>query len=122
VIDRRQRAGADALGQELSQDSECQGFVVDILSDESGLSVHRLQALIFNVIYGVAFITTFLNTKVFPEYKEMQFAVLGLSTVGYLGLKALENNPAAPGTATPPGGDELPDVDPTAPAKPLASG
>jgi hypothetical protein len=123
VIDRRQRASADAQGREVSQDFESQTFLIDILSDDGGLSVHRLQALIFNVIYGVAFITTFISDKDnnFPKYDEMQLAVLGLSTAGYLGLKALENNPSA-GTGTTPGGDELPDVDPSAPAKPLASG
>ena len=124
VIDQRQRAGAAAQGQELARDSESDNFLVDILSDENGVSVHRLQALIFNVIYGVAFVTVFLNASdgQFPVYGNMEFAVLGLSTAGYLGLKALENNPAPPGTAASPGGDELPDVDPAAPAKPLASG
>jgi hypothetical protein len=122
VIDRRQRAGADAVGTQVLQDNESENFLIDVLSDENGLSVHRLQALIFNIVYGVAFVAQFLYGKgVFPDYDSVTLATLGLSTAGYLGLKSLENNPASPGTATA-GGDELPDVDPAAPPVQIVSG
>ncbi len=121
VIDRRQRAGADAVGTQVLQDNESQNFLIDILSDENGLSVHRLQALIFNIVYGVAFVTAFLDKAAFPVYDSVTLATLGLSTAGYLGLKSLENNPASPGAATA-GGDELPDVNPAAPPVQIVSG
>src|SRR4029453_8633754 len=91
VLDDRQRVTSERRGMEVIQDRESEGFLTDILSDDNGVSVHRLQALIFNVIYGVAFVTYFLrNNGNFEEFGVMQYAVLGLSNVGYLGLKALE--------------------------------
>jgi hypothetical protein len=122
VIDARQRRVAVSQGLEVAQDRESQGFFEDILSDDNGLSVHRLQAFIFNVIYGVAFYTTFVRTGQFEEYGQLQYAVIGISSVGYLGLKALENNPQnqAPGAGRA-GGDELVDADP-APTGPGAVG
>jgi hypothetical protein len=114
VIDARQRRMADIHGIARIQDSESQGFFTDILSDENGLSVHRLQALVFNVIYGVAFFTHFVRTDAFEEYGLFQYAVLGMSNVAYLGLKALENDPNSRSATAPRGvgGDELLDADP----------
>jgi hypothetical protein len=97
IIDDRQRTVAvdrdDAAGVPLvHQDSESAGFFVDILSDEKGLSVHRFQALLFNFIYGTAFLTAFIRAGgVFPNYGVEQFALLGISSAGYLGMKAMEN-------------------------------
>jgi hypothetical protein len=123
VIDRRQQTKAVAHGTERSQDQESKDFLTDILSDERGLSVHRLQAVIFNAIYGVAFITEFLESGKFPAYDELQFAVLGISTVGYLGLKTLENDPATtPEALANPGGDELIDADATTTPTSAAAG
>jgi len=123
VLDGRQRRAAEQQGTSVTQDQESQGFFTDILSDDSGLSVHRLQALAFNVIYGVAFYTTFVRTGVFETYGDLQYAILGISNASYLGLKALENDPNNRGTAksATTGGDELLDAD-TAPTGPSAVG
>lgn len=123
ILDTRQRRIAEAHGVRVMQDEKSQGFFTDILSDDNGLSVHRLQALIFNVIYGVAFFTYFVTNDVFDVYGPMQYAVLGMSNAGYLGLKALENNPQnrVNMRAGSPGSDELLDADPAAPA-PFAVG
>ncbi|HEY7639005.1 MAG TPA: hypothetical protein VH814_04710 [Steroidobacteraceae bacterium] len=114
VIDARQRATAAMHGVAVVQDRQSQGFIIDILSDDNGVSVHRLQALAFNIIYGVAFLTHFLSTGTFEQYGALQYAVLGLSDVAYLGLKSLENDPRVLASAGrgPASGDELLDADP----------
>ncbi|HZF14644.1 MAG TPA: hypothetical protein VE046_01750 [Steroidobacteraceae bacterium] len=123
VIDTRQRQTAELSGTAVIQDKESEGFLTDILSDENGLSVHRLQALVFNVLYGVTFVSHFVNTGGFADYDTVQYAVLGLSSAGYLGLKALENNPKNQLStgASRAGGDELLDGD-VAAGGPAASG
>jgi hypothetical protein len=123
VLDGRQRRAAEQQGTVVTQDQESQGFFTDILSDDSGLSVHRLQALAFNVIYGVAFYTTFVRTGAFETYGDLQYAILGISNASYLGLKALENDPNKPAAtkSATTGGDELLDADP-APTGPSAVG
>jgi hypothetical protein len=49
-------ASDQAKGIPLSQDEEGQNFILDILSDKNGVSIHRLQTVIFNVVIGAWFI------------------------------------------------------------------
>jgi len=95
------------------------GLLNDILSDENGISIHRLQAVAFNVIYGIGFIGYFIaNINASPpqyplmQFEEWQLALLGVSAAGYLGLKTSENSNAtkpardteAGNKPNPPGG------------------
>ncbi|HWJ25321.1 MAG TPA: hypothetical protein VNS32_02200 [Flavisolibacter sp.] len=75
---------------------ETQGFHTDILSDDNGISIHRLQAAAFNIIYGIGFLGAFFYnigvTKYpFTDFESWQLSLLGISGAGYLGLKAMEN-------------------------------
>ena len=72
------------------------GFFTDIVSDDTGVSVHRLQAFLFNVLFGAGFIMTCIaNVKnleyPFADYEIWQFTLLGISAAGYLGMKTAEN-------------------------------
>jgi hypothetical protein len=78
-------------------------FLTDILSDDQGVSIHRLQGVIFNLIYGLGFVGYFIvkvNCYQYPliDFEPWQFTLLGISISGYLGLKATENNPASRAT------------------------
>jgi len=118
IIDARQRDAAVAAGNTpLHQDEPSQDFFTDVLSDESGLSVPRFQSFAFNLIYGVSFLYTFCATSEFPEYNAEALALLGISSAGYVGVKALENKAAAPAAGQ---SDEL--IDATVPAVQTASG
>jgi hypothetical protein len=82
---------------------DSQGFLTDILSDENGISIHRLQAVAFNIVYGLGFLSAFFsalsdasNKKyAYPliEFEPWQLSLLGISAIGYLGLKSSENHP-----------------------------
>ena len=69
-------------------------FLIDILSDYNGISLHRFQALIFNVVFGLAFVMEFLSgpMDVLPQYDPSTLGLIGLSSGGYLALKVNENN------------------------------
>ncbi len=72
------------------------GLLIDILSDENGISMHRLQSVAFNVIYGLGFIGYFITAVgctqyPFVEFEGWQLTLLGISAGGYLGLKTIEN-------------------------------
>jgi hypothetical protein len=45
----------------ISQDFPGESFLLDILSDKNGVSIHRLQSVIINVIFGVWFIAQVLR-------------------------------------------------------------
>jgi hypothetical protein len=73
-----------------------QGLFLDILSDEGGITIHRFQAVVFNLVFGLAYIKMFFYSTnhtayPFPDFEMWQLTLLGISAAGYLGLKANEN-------------------------------
>jgi len=77
-------------------------FILDILSDKTGVSIHRLQAVIFNLVFGLHFLYRFvMNTAglhtgsgangIIPVISDNNLVLLGLSSTAYLALKAKEN-------------------------------
>lgn len=72
-------------------------FLKDILSDDIGISIHRMQSFIFNIIFGLGFIFYFVQSLrsgdyPFIEMEQWQFALLGISASTYLGIKATAEN------------------------------
>jgi hypothetical protein len=103
-IDNSQKEKDKELSEELNNNlttrhqdlHESKGLLIDILSDENGISMHRLQSVTFNIIYGLGFIGYFItaiNCTQYPfvEFEGWQLTLLGISAGGYLGLKASEN-------------------------------
>jgi hypothetical protein len=86
---------------------DTQGFWTDILSDDNGTSIHRLQAVAFNLIYGIGFLSYFFASLsaaggkgaryLFLELEPWQLSLLAISDLAYLGLKSSENPMAARG-------------------------
>lgn len=68
-------------------------FLVDIVSDRNGVNLHRFQALLFNLLYGVIFVIQFFDSGAIalPEFGTTALGLLGLSSTGYIVLKANEN-------------------------------
>jgi len=94
------------------QDTGKQGFFLDILSDENGASIHRLQTVLFNLILGAWFIVQVLHNisivgidvnKIIPVVEGNNLIFLGISTATYVTLKSSENK-------SPPQTDVLLDV------------
>ncbi|KAA5532149.1 hypothetical protein F0919_15220 [Taibaiella lutea] len=89
----------------LSKNKPSQGFWLDILSDNNGISIHRLQALVFNLLFGTWFIyqsilhlkgvgaSTPLETlsSIMPVISKNNLILLGLSAGTYVALKTTEN-------------------------------
>jgi len=82
------------------QDSGNQSFFLDILSDENGASIHRLQTVLFNLIMGVWFIFEVMRNisnpgmdvnKIIPVVEGNNLVFLGISTATYVALKSSEN-------------------------------
>ena len=89
--DRNQDQGA--------QNKEEPKFFKDILSDDNGISIHRFQAVVFNIVFGIGYIAFFVKSLYhakYPliEFTDWQFALIGISSATYLGLKASENKDA----------------------------
>lgn len=89
----------------LNKDQPSEGFLLDILSDKNGVSIHRLQAFMFNLIFGIWFIyqsvyhlkgigpkaTAALIDSIIPVISNNNLILLGLSAGTYIALKTTEN-------------------------------
>src|SRR5579859_1056712 len=58
ITDISDRANADTTL--LNQDFNGENFLLDILSDRNGPSIHRFQSVVINIIFGVWFISQVL--------------------------------------------------------------
>jgi hypothetical protein len=76
------------------QNSPSQGFFIDILSDDNGISLHRFQNFVWTLIamtiylYKVSLIRT---GCVLPELSDTLLALTGISNVTFLLLRSKEN-------------------------------
>lgn len=92
LIDSSDQASvADNTMQARHQDGESKGFFTDILSDAQGISIHRLQALVINLIYGVVLAIAVIRECELPEFSTNVMILLGLSSGTYAVLKVNEN-------------------------------
>jgi len=96
VIDNTQSKATE----QTHQDEPSEGFWMDILSDQNGVSVHRFQALLFNIAIGIAFIVQFVDTMKtasagqtipLPALDQATLGLLGISSGTYAALKFNEN-------------------------------
>lgn len=71
-------------------------FIYDILSDENGIAFHRLQLLIWTLVYGSIFIFTAWHVLTLTNFTPEQMALMGISGATYLGFK-LSEKPKDPG-------------------------
>ena len=75
----------------LIQDSPSGGFLWDILTDRKGISIHRLQNVLFTVALMIGFIVSVYYSSKMPEFDETLLILSGVSSAGYLGVKLNEN-------------------------------
>jgi len=77
------------------------GFVRDVMSDNTGISLHRFQMFVWTLVLGVIFIASVYRSLAMPEFSATLLGLMGISSGTYLGFKVPEN--AAPAaTAEPP--------------------
>ena len=84
------------------QNDTGKNFLLDILSDESGVSIHRFQTLVLNMSFGIWFIYAFLHNLIhgaatnnlIPIISQNNLILLGLSSATYAALKTTENKTA----------------------------
>lgn len=129
------------------QDYPSEGFFIDIISDETGVSIHRLQNVIWTVVVGGIYIVFVSGHTTLPDDTILTpnlLMLMGISTGAYLGLKLSENKSPAINDAminegnnddtpppppppvpqvvvVPPAPAPVPPVVPAAPVAPVAS-
>jgi hypothetical protein len=111
IIDTRQQ---EAMLPRHQDAEPSHGLFNDILSDDSGVSVHRFQTVAFNLAYGVTFLVwTFGGepaASAFPSFDSTTLLVLGFSSSVYIAVKPTEaaSAAAAPAATAAGGATTLP--------------
>jgi hypothetical protein len=78
------------------QNKPSEGFFIDILSDDSGISLHRFQNFVWTIIAMVVYLYKVSQVKTgceLPELSDTLLALTGISSATYLVLKNSENKP-----------------------------
>ena len=91
VIDNSQGTNAEPNGKR-HQDEPSKGFLIDILSDNNGVSIHRFQNAIWTIVAIAVYVWQICpgQTKL-PELDNTLLSLTGISSAAYLGLKMNEN-------------------------------
>ena len=72
-----------------------QGFIIDILSDSKGVSVHRLQNVLWMVAAGGLYIYSVATNFSLPDpsiISNQLLLLMGISNGTYIGIKVTENS------------------------------
>lgn len=106
-VSDRNNSGTDLINQDFPKEN----FLLDILSDKNGVSIHRLQSVLINIIFGVWFIAQVLRHLsginpclpgdadclkhpldfIIPVISTNNLILLGISSGTYAALKTTEN-------------------------------
>lgn len=76
---------------ERHQNANSEGFFTDILSNNNGISMLRLQSLAFNFGFGCFFLYNSIAQAKLAIIDESNIALLGISSAGYIANKMTEN-------------------------------
>jgi hypothetical protein len=83
-------AAQAAIVNQLAPKVASKNFFDDILTDVSGISLHRFQNVVWTLVLGVIFVADAVIHTTMPTFDATLLALLGISNGVYLGLKVPE--------------------------------
>jgi hypothetical protein len=81
----------DGIINNIHQNDPSNGFWWDILTDKEGISIARIQNVLFSVALMVGFVIYVAEKCKMPVYDDTLLILSGVSSAGYLGVKSNEN-------------------------------
>ena len=66
-------------------------FLLDIISDNDGVAIHRFQMVLWTVILGIIFALRVYGYQQMPEFSENYLLLMGVSSGAYVLLKTVES-------------------------------
>lgn len=73
------------------QNEESKGLFLDILTNNGGVSMLRLQAVVFNLLFGAYFVYATIKSDTLPLISMMNLGLIGISSGSYVLNKTIEN-------------------------------
>lgn len=78
------------------QNESGKSLLYDIIADANGASIHRLQAVLFNIIFGIWMLAkVYSEMDCIPKIDPNSLVLLGISAGAYSVIKTSENKPMA---------------------------
>lgn len=65
-------------------------FLIDLLSDNGRVTLHRMQIVIWTVVLGVVFVAKVKRELAMPTFSDTLLGLMGLSSLTYIALKVPE--------------------------------
>lgn len=65
------------------------GFLIEILSDASGVSIHRFQHFLFTLVFVTIFAINSFDALEFAEFSTTQLTLMGISAAAFSGVKLI---------------------------------
>lgn len=65
-------------------------FLIDLLSDNGRVTLHRMQIVIWTLVLGVVFVAKVRRELAMPTFSETLLGLMGLSSLTYIALKVPE--------------------------------
>jgi hypothetical protein len=73
-----------------AEPSQNRSWHLDLLSDEHGVSLHRLQMVVWTLVLMAVFIRAVHTDLLMPEFDATLLGLMGISSGAYLGFKLPE--------------------------------
>ena len=67
--------------------AKSRGFLLDILSDDSGVNFHRFQMAVWTLVVGIIFVHEVWSNLAMPDFSATLLGLMGISSGTYLGFK-----------------------------------
>jgi len=67
--------------------AKSEGFFLDILRDETGISFHRFQMMAWTIILGLVFVISVWSDFAMPDFSATLLGLMGISSGTYVGFK-----------------------------------
>ncbi len=67
-----------------------QNYIDDILSDNQGMNIHRLQMALWTLVFGGVFVCLCYQNQDFPSFDQQVFVLMGISSGTYVWFRRTE--------------------------------
>jgi hypothetical protein len=72
---------------EITRPYVSEGWYRDLTTDINGPALHRVQLFVWTLALGIIFLFDVYRTLRMPQFSELQLALMGVTSAGYLGFK-----------------------------------
>jgi len=66
-------------------------YIDDVLSDNQGMNIHRLQMALWTLVFGGVFVYLCFSNRSFPDFDQQVFVLMGISSGTYVWFRRTES-------------------------------